>query len=169
MIIYISYLSASSIITSNIPRSAGTWQSCHPRQDLTQKYMNIHFQFHLLFSHLPHSCKCLYSLRTKVATQPRSQVFLIVRTYAPVWSLKYMVILHFQGNCKETITLAAFYCRKMETTLQRSIFFLFLSISTHKTWIPFKTVVFKFPGASDLLKGFAKTDSWAPSPSFLIQ
>lgn len=56
MIFYLVYLLTSSIITPNIPRSAGTWHSCHRRQDLTQKYMNIHFQFHLLFSHLPHSC-----------------------------------------------------------------------------------------------------------------
>lgn len=129
MIIYLGYLPASSIITSNIPRSARTWHSCHRKQDLTQKYMNIHFQFHLLFSHLPHSCKCLYSPRTKVATQPRSQVFLIVRTYALVWSLKYMVILHFQGNCRYTVTFAAFYCRKMETTLRRSIFYFSPSIA----------------------------------------
>lgn len=98
MIIYLGSLPASSIITSNIPRSAGTWHSYHARPDLTQKYTNIHFQCHLLFSHLPLSCKFLYSLRTKVATQSRSQLFLIVTTCALVWSLKYTVILHFPGT-----------------------------------------------------------------------
>lgn len=131
MIIYLGSWPASFIITSDIPRSAGTWHACHARQDLTQKYTNIHFQFHLLFSHLPHSCKFLYSPHTKVATQPRSQIFLIVRTYALIWSLKYTVILHFQGNYRWTVTLAAFYCEMMKIISRCSFFILYLSITTY--------------------------------------
>lgn len=163
MIIYLCYLPASSIITPNIPRSAGTWHSCHPRQDLTQKYTNIHFQFHLLFSHLPHSCKCLYSPHTKVATQPRSQVLLIVRTYALLWSLKNMVILHFQGNCRWIVTLAAFYCRKMETTLRQSTYF---SPSTSiRHMFHFRWWFSNFWVHQILLND---TDCWNTSPEFLI-
>ena len=76
MIIYLGSLPTSSIITSNIPRSAGTWHSCHAKQDPTQKYMNIHFQFHWFFPHLPYSSKCLFSPHSEVATQPKPQVFL---------------------------------------------------------------------------------------------
>lgn len=150
MIIYLGYLPASSIITSNIPRSAGTWHSCHPRKDLTQKYMNIHFQFHLLSSHLPHSCKCLYSPCTKVATPPRSQVFLIVRTYALVWSLKYMVILHFQGNCRDCNSCCILLQKNGDNS--QGICYLFLSINILKTCILFKMVAFKLLGAWDFTK-----------------
>ena len=168
MIIYLGSLPASSIITSNIPRSARTWHSYHARQDLTQKYTNTHFQFHLLFSNLPHSGKFLYFLQTKVATQSRSQVFLIVRTGAPVWGLKHMVTLHFRGNRRRIMSLTAFHCRKMETTFRRAVSYF---LSLHQClWDVYSTTGWfsNFWTHQILPGGLARTQIAGPFLRFLI-
>lgn len=148
MIIYLGSLPASSIITSNIPRSAGTWHSYHARPDLTQKYTNILFQCHLLFPHLPHSCKFLYSPQTKVATQSRSQLFLIVTTYALVWRLKYFI----SQATADGLGLLQHFTAENGDNFQTVHCSLSLSLSIPMRRMFHYMVVFKLVKASDFTK-----------------